>query len=466
MAHPIETPLARSRFGAAAAVIVSALGLTTIAEAANPPIRISQTSRVPACVTPDRLMQFLKTRNNNLDPRFKDIAKYYKLHGDAWKVRWDYAFYQMAIETNFLTYRAPGGRMGDVQFRQNNFAGIGTTGGGVPGDSYPDVSTGVLAQIQHLVVYAGERIDKPVAPRTQLKQPDILALSMPIVAKRPVTFQDLSGRWAVDKAYGRSIQWVADRYQSQFCPNGDLRADASDTAGDSAAPAAKTLAVAAIEPAKTTAEPDTEQAADEAPGQAGKIGLGGKKPKLDSKRRSQAFAAANGGGSNGKSGLAGPAKTRAKPKAEDDDGGIGIAKTAAPLPEGPGAEIARKAIEEQRSTANSDRSGLGAGVGGWAVPALAPVAGTSVSAPDAQIAPQRCRVFSASYGGRRTVIVKSEAAGQLQMTLLTVLDGFEKSLTDSFLKTQAPGAVSLGVFDSSEDAMKRVGAECGTANPG
>ena len=35
-----------------------------------------------------------------------------------------------------------------------NFAGIGTTGGGVPGNSYPDVRTGVRAQIQHLKAYA------------------------------------------------------------------------------------------------------------------------------------------------------------------------------------------------------------------------------------------------------------------------------------------------------------------------
>ena len=58
------------------------------------------------------------------------------------------------------------GRWGDVNPKQNNFAGLGTTGGGVPGDSYPDVNTGVLAQIQHLVVYSGERIDDPVGART------------------------------------------------------------------------------------------------------------------------------------------------------------------------------------------------------------------------------------------------------------------------------------------------------------
>ena len=98
-------------------------------------------------------MAFLTERNTRLDPRFRDIAVWYKRHGEALGVRWDYAFFQMVIETNFLTYLRGNGKRGDVDPRQNNFAGIGTTGGGVPGDSFPDVSTGVRGQIEHLVVY-------------------------------------------------------------------------------------------------------------------------------------------------------------------------------------------------------------------------------------------------------------------------------------------------------------------------
>lgn len=215
--------LVRSAGFAAAAIAVLAEGwFSPPAEAqaragAAPEIRISSSTGVPACVTPERLMSFLATRNRNLDPRFRDIARLYKMHGEAWRVRWDYAFFQMAIETNFLTYLRPDGRRGDVDPRQNNFAGIGTTGGGVPGDRYPDVSTGVLAQIQHLVVYSGERVAEPVAPRTRLKQDHILALSAPVASRRPVTFQDLSGRWAVDKAYGRSINRIAAQFAETYC---------------------------------------------------------------------------------------------------------------------------------------------------------------------------------------------------------------------------------------------------------
>ena len=206
----------------AVALVVTASGAPAQAITA-PPIRLSDTNQVPACVTPERLMAFLATRNKRLIPRFRTIAKWYKQHGETWRVRWDYAFFQMAIETNFLTYRRPNGKWGDVNPKQNNFAGLGTTGGGVHGDSYPDVSTGVLAQIQHLVAYSGERMKNPVGPRTRLKQDVIVRLSAPIAARRPVTFQDLSGRWAVDKRYGRSINYVASLFAKRYC-NGSLEA--------------------------------------------------------------------------------------------------------------------------------------------------------------------------------------------------------------------------------------------------
>lgn len=63
-------------------------------------------------------------------------------------VRPEVAFVQTMKETGWLQFG------GDVSVNQFNFAGLGTTGGGVPGNSYPDVRTGIRAQIQHLKAYA------------------------------------------------------------------------------------------------------------------------------------------------------------------------------------------------------------------------------------------------------------------------------------------------------------------------
>jgi hypothetical protein len=192
------------------------VAFSTAALASGPPeIRSHPGNRVPVCVTPDALMAFVKTRNSDLAPRFQRIAHTYRELGEAWRIRWDYAFYQMVIETNYLQFRRGDGSPGDVSASQNNFAGIGATGGGVPGDRFPDVRTGVLAQMQHLVAYSGERVAEPAAPRTRAYQGDIIAISAKL--GRPVTFGDLARRWAADKAYARSIEIVADLFRRDHC---------------------------------------------------------------------------------------------------------------------------------------------------------------------------------------------------------------------------------------------------------
>lgn len=65
-------------------------------------------------------------------------------------IRAEVAFAQTMKETGWLQFG------GDASIEQYNFAGLGTTGGGEPGISFPDVRTGVRAQIQHLKAYATE----------------------------------------------------------------------------------------------------------------------------------------------------------------------------------------------------------------------------------------------------------------------------------------------------------------------
>ena len=76
------------------------------------------------------------------------FCQMYYEEAEAEGVRAEVAFAQTMKETGFLQYG------GDASIEQFNFAGIGTTGNGVPGNSYPDVRTGIRAQIQHLKEYA------------------------------------------------------------------------------------------------------------------------------------------------------------------------------------------------------------------------------------------------------------------------------------------------------------------------
>ena len=62
-------------------------------------------------------------------------------------VRAEVLFAQICKETGYLQFG------GDVQPTQCNFGGLGATGNGVPGNSFPNVRTGIRAQVQHLKAY-------------------------------------------------------------------------------------------------------------------------------------------------------------------------------------------------------------------------------------------------------------------------------------------------------------------------
>lgn len=81
-------------------------------------------------------------------PDIETFCQIYCEEAEKEGVRSEVAFAQSMKETGWLQYG------GDAEITQYNFAGLGTTGNGVPGNSYSDVREGVRAQIQHLKAYA------------------------------------------------------------------------------------------------------------------------------------------------------------------------------------------------------------------------------------------------------------------------------------------------------------------------
>ena len=465
----------------AGVAVLGVLGGDALAQAARlPEIRLSQRNVVPACVTPDRLMAFLRQRNGNLDPRFKSIAHYYRQHGEAWRVRWDYAFFQMAIETNFLTYRRPNGKMGDVDPRQNNFAGIGTTGGGVPGDSFPDVSTGVLGQIQHLVVYSGETVGEPVASRTRLKQEHILAISRKL--NRPVLFSDLARRWAVDPKYASSIEWVAGRYREQFCRGNNTISDEveilpwqrapSQRTGDAGATAKS--AVAALDlprPKGAVAVPASAASAGESgdavdPTQAPTVDV---LPASTSENSPDADAADIETASvedassvfalfTPPAGFAGALTPDAV--ASRDLPQPVLEARAAGTPDG---AVALDTPADPQTVAGASVGGfLIAGAGATSAPAFDPPSGLGMKPPPPPPAPEtgRCVVETATFGGQTTVLVKTRNGEATHYVALSVLDGFEDTMTKSFLSARPDGGEAIGTYASRDEALRHAQTLC------
>lgn len=208
------------RFHTIATTLAAFLAASTLAAGAAPlpPIKAGDGNDVPACVTPTRLTAFLKSRHGDLDSRLATIAQHYERHGRALGVRWDYAFFQMIVETNWLRFHQASGRPGLVSPTQNNFAGIGATGSGRSGEAFADVSTGVLAHLQHVSMYAGETVGSPVAIRTRLVQGWGEIPQWAHGLRRPVTFTDLTRKWSPhDRGYSDDIAAVAEQFFANHC---------------------------------------------------------------------------------------------------------------------------------------------------------------------------------------------------------------------------------------------------------
>jgi N-acetylmuramoyl-L-alanine amidase len=94
---------------------------------------------------------------------------------------------------------------GDVLPEQNNYAGIGATGGGNPGCSFPTAEAGVMAHVAHMVAYVYE--DSPVSWADTTTDP-----RFDLVDPRGIVsvLTDLNGRWAVPgTTYGQKIETIA-----------------------------------------------------------------------------------------------------------------------------------------------------------------------------------------------------------------------------------------------------------------
>ena len=137
-------------------------------------------------------------RNNprpNLKVSPEEIVAYYYEEGAREGIRPDVAFAQALKETGFFRYG------GDVVPEQNNYCGLGTTGGGVRGEYFSTPQLGVRAHIQHLLAYSSTR--RPTMP---VVDPRYGIVRQAYGSRTLGTWQDLNGRWAVPgRYYGQEI---------------------------------------------------------------------------------------------------------------------------------------------------------------------------------------------------------------------------------------------------------------------
>lgn len=147
-----------------------------------------------------QLQLFLRNNNESAIVQFPDLPKLYREEATIEGVNYDIAFCQMCLETAFLRFG------GDLKPEQNNFAGLGTIGGGAEAASFESARIGVRAQIQHLKAYASLEplVQEVVDPRFRF-----------VTRGVATSINQLSGRWSADLDYGNKIMAMLKRlYES------------------------------------------------------------------------------------------------------------------------------------------------------------------------------------------------------------------------------------------------------------
>jgi hypothetical protein len=432
--------------------------LQNSAAAGLPEIKLSANNQVPECVTPGRMMEYLKSRNADINPRFDSVPSEYMRLGETLGVRWDFAFYQMILETGALKYRN-GSRSGDVKAAQNNFAGLGATGGGESGESFKDVATGVRAHLEHLLLYSGERLENPVADRTRKVQEWNVLTKWQSRFTRPINFADLAAQWAPGSGgYARMIDGIAERFQ-EFCEKPDPRPELAAAVrrelrlaeARKQQPSGQELANRAIEESKTDGstrrsslgvqETASVTSTAKAPPMPFKI-LNAPPPEADKPAESVL---------PNTSAQSDPVAAKILESAPKSDA---PAKTKAAAANPPAAPAAPKTTAASAATPPAEKQTP------FKTASAASAAKPLVEAAPPPTAGQKCRVWTASYGGQKALIIRSVIDKVVNYTVLDVNEGAEKREADAFIAAYAKEGAIAGEYGSQAVALDKAFELC------
>ncbi len=477
----------QTRFGAFLVLALFAAPVGTAAAASLPDIKAGPANAVPQCVTPGRLVAYLKSRNPELNPRYETIAGEYMRLGEDLGVRWDFAFYQMMLETGSLSFKA-GGRAGDVKPTQNNFAGLGATGKGEPGESFPDVTTGVRAHLEHLLLYSGQHLDNPVAERTRKVQQWGVLSQWQAAFTRPITYADLAAKWAPgSNAYVKMLEGIAQSFQD-FCrrpdPKPELLAAVRRSRVAEETPAEKpgeALAQRAIDMGK--AEENNRRSGlvtSENVSPSLTASLGGKVPPTPFKILNspapapepeaeqqpapapQASAPEAAPSPAFRSGMLNMPPRQKPPTFYGDSAALPPpALPAASETQLPPAPAAKAPVAQAPSQPPVAQPKTNAPAARKETPTKVASAATSAKTiADAVPAGQKCRVWTASYGGQKALIIRSVIDRVVNFTVLDVNEGAEKREADAFIAAYAKNGTVAGEFANQTNALDKAFELC------
>ena len=141
-------------------------------------------------------------------PTIRDFASIVYDEAVAEGVSPELVFVQAMKETGWLRFG------GDVSVSQYNFSGIGAVGGGAKGATFPDVRTGIRAQVQHLRAYADNSVTTASLANTVVdpRFTYVRKGAAPVVEYLGIQENPNRTGWAAAKNYGYDLVSMMKAY--------------------------------------------------------------------------------------------------------------------------------------------------------------------------------------------------------------------------------------------------------------
>jgi hypothetical protein len=146
-------------------------------------------------------------------------------------------------------------------------------------------------------------------------------------------------------------------------------------------------------------------------------------------------------------------------KAAASDAGVAPARPA-------GADTSARTADANAKAASAPKAGAGDNSGGTRV-ALAGTAATAApktkTLPDTAVPPaanQKCRVWTASYGGQKSIIIRSVADQVVNFTVLDVNSGQETREAEAFIAAYAKNGKIAGEYANQAQALDKAFELC------
>ena len=431
--------------------------LQQAAAAACPTSRVSAKNAVPECVTPGRLIEYLKSRNPELSSPLRERAR--RVHAHRRAARRALGLRLLPDDPGDRRAQLPARQpVGRREARAEQLCGPRRHRRRRARRELQGRRRRACARTSSICcTIPAQKLDNPTAERTRKVQEWGVLTNWHAQFTRPITFADLAAKWAPgSNSYSQMLEAIAERFD-EFCDKPDprpelvaqVRGSTQGCRGQARAPVrrrarqarhrdgkaedgaqqvrpwrARTIRPAAkARPAPykiLNAPPPSQETADP-----------GRRPtrrhdRCRNSRRSQSHRPR-------------PARSR---------------RQAAKACSRPPAKRCRpRPARSPAATGTAEKRALPGRLGSRRRQADGAAAGR-------RHAGQKCRVWTASYGGQKALIIRSVIDKVVNYTVLDVNEGAEKREADAFISAYAKDGAIAGEYGNQSQALDKAFELC------